>query len=73
MDYNDIERISHSIQSGCMHIGAKRLAKYCELLSNMARNQVYTETSRALQYFIEEFDRVLLELNNELRNVTQSV
>ena len=71
-DYGGIERMAHSIQSGCTHIGAKRMARYCEVLRNMARNQAYTETSRALQYFIEEFDRVLLDLNTELHATSET-
>jgi CheY-like chemotaxis protein/HPt (histidine-containing phosphotransfer) domain-containing protein len=71
-DYGGIERMAHSIQSGCIHIGAKRMARYCDVLRNMARNQVYAETSRALQYFIEEFDRVLLDLNTELHATSET-
>ena len=71
-DYGGIERMAHSIQSGCTHIGAKRMARYCDVLRNMARNQAYAETSRALQYFIEEFDRVLLDLNTELHATSET-
>lgn len=70
-DYAGIERVAHSIESGCLHIGAKRMAKYCEVLKNMSRNHAHAETSRALQYFIEEFDRVLLDLNAELRTASE--
>lgn len=70
-DFAGIERMGHSIKSGCIHIGAKRMAKYCEVLCNMARNQSYAETSRALQHFTEEFDRVILELESDQRPVLE--
>ena len=72
-NFTGIERIAHSIKSACLHMGAMRMARYCEVLGNTARNQTHNETSRALQYFSEEFDRVLLELNKERELATESL
>ncbi|MDH5652909.1 MAG: ATP-binding protein [Gammaproteobacteria bacterium] len=70
-DYTGLARSVHSFKSGCLHIGARRMAKYCEILSNMARNQSYNETKRAMSHFIEEFDRLILELDREQRPLTE--
>lgn len=64
-NYEGIVRLAHSIHSGCIQVGAMRMAKYSEILGNMARNNRHDETDKALQRLVEEFNNAIVELDQE--------